>query len=69
MKEFSTRHLKYMRKFSEECPNFEFVQQVVALLPWGHNVLLMDRFSDKKKRNAKIEGIENDHNCDLWDMT
>jgi predicted nuclease of restriction endonuclease-like (RecB) superfamily len=42
MKGFSTRNLKYMGKFSEEYPGSEFVQQVVAQLPWGHVVLLMD---------------------------
>jgi predicted nuclease of restriction endonuclease-like (RecB) superfamily len=42
MKGFSTRNLKYMRKFSEEYPDSEFVQQVVAQLPWGHVVFLMD---------------------------
>lgn len=43
MKGFSTRNLKYMRKFAEEYLNLEFVQQVVAQLPWGHNVILMDK--------------------------
>jgi predicted nuclease of restriction endonuclease-like (RecB) superfamily len=57
MKGFSTRNLKYMRKFSEEYPDFEFVQQVVALLPWGHNVLLMDRFSDKQIRMFYIRKV------------
>jgi len=50
IKGFSTRNLKYMRKFSEECPDFELVQQVVALIPWGHNVMLMNRFSDMQIR-------------------
>lgn len=47
-KGFATRNLKYMRKFAQEYPDVLFVQQAVALLPWGHNVLLMDRFSDKE---------------------
>jgi predicted nuclease of restriction endonuclease-like (RecB) superfamily len=34
----SARNLKYMRAFAEAWPDSEFVQQVVALLPWGHNV-------------------------------
>lgn len=38
MKGFSPRNLKYMRKFAEEYPDFEFVQQFVAQLPWGHNI-------------------------------
>jgi predicted nuclease of restriction endonuclease-like (RecB) superfamily len=31
-----------MRSFAEAWPDGEFVQQVVALLPWGHNVRLLD---------------------------
>jgi predicted nuclease of restriction endonuclease-like (RecB) superfamily len=50
MKGFSTRNLKYMRKFAEEYPDPEFVQQVVAQLPWGHNIFLMDLVSDKQNR-------------------
>lgn len=50
MKGFSTRNLKYMRKFAEEYPDSEFVQQVVAQLPWGHNIFLMDLVSDKQNR-------------------
>jgi len=40
MKGFSTRNLKYMRKFAEEYSEPEFVQQLVAQLPWGHNIFL-----------------------------
>src|SRR3990167_10450159 len=50
MKGFSPRNLKYMRKFAEEYPELEFVQQVVAQLPWGHNVFLMDLISAKQVR-------------------
>lgn len=38
----SARNLKYMRAFAEAWPDIEFVQQVVALLPWGHNLRLLD---------------------------
>ena len=31
-----------MRAFAEAWPDGEFVQQIVALLPWGHNVRLLD---------------------------
>lgn len=58
-----------MRKFSEEYPDFEFVQQVVALLPWGHNVLLMDRFSDKQIRIFYIrKAIEHGWSRNIMDM-
>lgn len=38
----SARNLKYMRAFAEAWPCEEFVQQVVAQLPWGHNIHLLD---------------------------
>lgn len=38
----SARNLKYMRAFAEAWPDLKFVQQVVALLPWGHNARLLD---------------------------
>lgn len=46
MKGFSPRNLKYMRSFAEAWPEPEFVQQLVAQIPWGHNVRLLDRLSD-----------------------
>lgn len=55
MKGFSIRNLKYMRKFAEQYPDLEFVQQVVAQLPWGHNIFLMDLVSDQKVRLFYIE--------------
>jgi len=39
---FSARNLKYMRAFAGAYPDREFVQQVVAPLPWGHNVRLIE---------------------------
>ena len=42
MKGFSSRNLKYMRSFAETYPDFEFVQQVVAQIPWGHNIRILD---------------------------
>lgn len=47
MKGFSTRNLKYMRKFAEEYPDSVFVQQVAAQLPWFHIATVMDRVSNK----------------------
>lgn len=60
MKGFSTRNLKYMRKFSLEYPAFEFVQEVLAQLSWYHNVTLMEKVPDKKIREFYIQqSIEN----------
>lgn len=50
MKGFSLRNLKYMRKFAEEYPNRKFVQQVVAQIPWGHNIFLMELVPIKQER-------------------
>jgi predicted nuclease of restriction endonuclease-like (RecB) superfamily len=57
MKGFSPRNLKYMRKFAQEYPDVEFVQQVVAQLPWGHNIYLLDLVSDKESRLFYIEQV------------
>jgi predicted nuclease of restriction endonuclease-like (RecB) superfamily len=48
MKGFSTRNLKYMKRFAEEYPDREFVQQVAAQLPWFHIAALLDKVSEKK---------------------
>ena len=57
---YSPRNLKYMAKFAAEYPDIEFVQQAVAQIPWGHIVVLLDKFSDSSIRNWYIEKtIEN----------
>ncbi|MCC2646650.1 MAG: phage uncharacterized protein [Rickettsiaceae bacterium] len=50
MKGFSTRNLKYMQQFAREYNDFEFVQQVVAQLPWGHIVYLFNIVSEQHER-------------------
>ncbi len=50
MKGFSTRNLKYMRKFASEYPDAQFVQQLVAQLPWGHIVTIMYSTADEDER-------------------
>ena len=47
---FSLRNLRYMRAFAEAYPDPEFVQQVVAQIPWGHNVRILDRVKEPMKR-------------------
>src|ERR1035437_2574472 len=36
MKGFSSRNLKYMKFFAQECPDFQIGQQSAAQLPWFH---------------------------------
>lgn len=50
MKGFSPRSLKYMRSFAEAWPDEEFVQQVAAQIPWGHNMVLLDRIKTTAER-------------------
>ena len=49
-KGYSVRNLKYMAKFAETYPDKEFVQQVVAQIPWGHNVVIMDKVLTEYER-------------------
>ena len=42
-KGYSVRNLKYMAKFAETYPDEEFVQQVAAQIPWGQNIVLLDK--------------------------
>jgi predicted nuclease of restriction endonuclease-like (RecB) superfamily len=56
----SARNLSYMRAFAEAWPDREFVQQVVALLPWGHNVRLLDAVKAPSEREWYArQAIEN----------
>jgi predicted nuclease of restriction endonuclease-like (RecB) superfamily len=50
MKGFSPRNLKYMRAFAEAWPHGQFVQQPVAQLPWGHNLVLLERLRTQPER-------------------
>ncbi|EQA12484.1 hypothetical protein HPS174_1130 [Glaesserella parasuis 174] len=50
MKGFSSRNLKYMRKFAQEWTEFEIVQGVLAQLPWYHQIALLDKLSDEQER-------------------
>jgi len=46
MKGFSARNLKYMRKFAEAWPEREFVQRIIAQIPWGSNLTLLEKLKD-----------------------
>lgn len=55
MKGFSERNIRAMRLFYEEYANDEKWQQLVAKLPWGHNLLLIEKIKDKKVRKIYAE--------------
>lgn len=59
-KGYSSRNLKYMKTFYLEYKNDKLVQQLVAQVPWGHNLLLMQKIKDKNMRLIYIKAtIEN----------
>jgi len=59
-KGFSVRNLKYMKTFySEYHDDLEFVQ-LVAQLPWTHNIILIEKIKNKKIRKWYIENCLNE---------
>jgi predicted nuclease of restriction endonuclease-like (RecB) superfamily len=54
MSGFSPRNLKYMRALGEAYPDGQFVQQLVAQMPWGHHVRLLDLVKDRSQREWYI---------------
>ena len=46
-----------MRKFAEEYPDFEFVQEILAQITWYHNVILMDKINDFEERKWYIKEV------------
>ncbi len=57
---FSPRNLKYMRAFAEAWPDSQIVQQAVAQLPWGHNLVLLTKLKQEHERLAYAQkALEN----------
>ena len=57
VKGYSARNLKYMAKFAATYTDDEFVQQAVAQIPWGHSVVLLDKFANDTVRNWYIQKV------------
>ena len=51
----SPRNLKYMRAFAESWPDEAIVQQLVAQIPWGHNVRLLDHVKSPEERHWYVQ--------------
>lgn len=64
MKGFSERNIRSMRLFYEEYADDEKWQQLVAKLPWGHNLLLIEKLKIRTlekympKILLKMDGVE-----------
>jgi len=52
---FSTRNLWDMRRFYETYNNFPNLRQAVAEIPWGHNLVIMQKCQDQAKRQYYIQ--------------
>lgn len=50
MKGFSRTNISYMAQFAKEYPNLEIVQQAVGQIPWGHNILLLQKLTTQEER-------------------
>ncbi|WP_019503260.1 YhcG family protein [Pleurocapsa sp. PCC 7319] len=60
MKGFSSRNINYMRAFADTYPDEQIVQQLVAQIPWGHNVRILDSVKSQDERIWYIQQtIEN----------
>ena len=54
IKGYSVRNLKYMAKFAQTYPDEQFVQQVAAQIPWGQNIIIIDKVQDNDIRKWYI---------------
>ncbi len=52
---FSERNLRSMKLFYLEYQNDDIWQQLVAKLPWGHNLLLIQKLKNKGVRKIYAE--------------
>lgn len=50
MKGFSPRNLKFMRQFADAWPVEEIGKQAVSLIPWGHNIALLQKLKTESER-------------------
>lgn len=50
MSGFSPRNLKYMKQFAATYPDLAIGQQVAAQIPWGHNMVLLDKVDTLEKK-------------------
>lgn len=50
MKGFSLRNVQFMVQFAKEYPKFEIVKQAVSQIPWGHNIVLLQKLNNPEDR-------------------
>lgn len=66
MKGFSTRNIKYCRNFYTFYSNSSIRQQLVAQIPWGHNILIFSKSKNISEAHFYIQQtIENNWSRDI----
>ena len=55
MNGLSRSNLFYMRAFAEACSNEEIVQQLVGLIPWWYDVVIMIRIKDPQPQERNLQ--------------
>lgn len=56
-KGFSRTNISYMVQFAKEYPEIEIIQQLVGQIPWGHNLILIQRLNTKEERLWYVKKI------------
>lgn len=66
VKGFSTRNIKYIRNFYSFYANSKIRQQLVAQIPWGHNILIFSKSKDSNEAYFYIQQtIQNNWSRDV----
>jgi predicted nuclease of restriction endonuclease-like (RecB) superfamily len=47
---FSARNMRYMKALAEAYPDEQILQRCVAILPWRHNIVLLEKLKDQEQR-------------------
>ena len=69
LKGFSARNLQYMRLFYHNYKNDKTAQQLVAQLPWGHNIIILSKIKGSDIRKIYIEAcLKNGWSRNILDM-
>jgi predicted nuclease of restriction endonuclease-like (RecB) superfamily len=67
---FSPQNLWYMRQFYIEYAPYPNLQQLVGEIPWGHNILIIEKIKDLKERlwyaQQTIENGLSRHALENW---
>jgi predicted nuclease of restriction endonuclease-like (RecB) superfamily len=57
LKGLSRTNLLYMRAFAEAYAEEQIVQQVVGQIPWGHNLIILDKVKDSAARRWYAQAV------------